>query len=320
MISIVLCHFFQYYDIELAWWFNVGVQIFFTISGFLYGRRDINDSIDFILKRLKRILIPYYAFLLPALLFYMVFHKEKLSLIQVAGSLVCSHTVDGLENLWFVSYILFCYLITPYLYSISKKLDNMSFVKGTVIIAIVLLLIQILGYAYSSYFNPAWITCYIVGYFISYYLGKYGDRTLKYILIICAPLCLISSAFRIYFSYIFKGSLPTVFDKLISVFIVYSRALLGITLFLMMYLLLCKTVISEKIGKMKLINELDTCSYSVYLAHQMFILSPFTCLVLTKSVFVNCLIALIVIAVVAYAHNYISDFLIKHIKTLEMKA
>lgn len=319
MMSIVLCHFFQYYNIELAWWFNVGVQIFFTISGFLYGRREINDPVDFILKRLKRILVPYYAFLLPALLCYVIFHRESLSLIHIAGSLVCSHTVDGLGNLWFVSYILFCYLITPYLYSISKKLKKLSFINETAIIAVILLSIQILGYAYSSYFNPAWITCYIVGYFIAYYFGKYRDKALKNILIICAPLCMISCSLRVYFSYIFTGNLSAVFDKLISVFIIYSRSLLGITLFLMMYVLLYNAEISKKIGKMKLINEFDTCSYSIYLVHQMFILSPFTCLTLTKSAPINCAIALMVIAVVAYIHNYVTDILIGHPKKLEMK-
>ncbi len=28
MVAIITCHFMQYLDIELAWWFNVGVQVF----------------------------------------------------------------------------------------------------------------------------------------------------------------------------------------------------------------------------------------------------------------------------------------------------
>ena len=44
MIFIVICHFFQYYNLELAWWFNVGVQIFLCISGFLYGNKKITNS------------------------------------------------------------------------------------------------------------------------------------------------------------------------------------------------------------------------------------------------------------------------------------
>ena len=34
----------QYLNIELAWWFNVGVQLFFVISGFLYGGKTITDQ------------------------------------------------------------------------------------------------------------------------------------------------------------------------------------------------------------------------------------------------------------------------------------
>lgn len=43
MNFIVACHVLQYYDNELAWWFNCGVQIFICISGFLYGQRRIDN-------------------------------------------------------------------------------------------------------------------------------------------------------------------------------------------------------------------------------------------------------------------------------------
>ena len=59
MVLIIACHFLQYYGNELAWWLNVGMQIFFVVSGFLYGNKNINDPIQFIKQRLKKILIPY---------------------------------------------------------------------------------------------------------------------------------------------------------------------------------------------------------------------------------------------------------------------
>ena len=43
MLMIIACHICQHYEIELAFWFNVGVQVFFMISGFLYGQKDINN-------------------------------------------------------------------------------------------------------------------------------------------------------------------------------------------------------------------------------------------------------------------------------------
>lgn len=47
MVMIIACHILQYYKLELAWWLNVGVQIFLIISGFLSGIKTINDPIDF---------------------------------------------------------------------------------------------------------------------------------------------------------------------------------------------------------------------------------------------------------------------------------
>ena len=34
-VFIVTCHIQQHYNIGLCWWFNVGVQIFFFMSGYL---------------------------------------------------------------------------------------------------------------------------------------------------------------------------------------------------------------------------------------------------------------------------------------------
>ena len=52
MVAIITCHFMQYLDIELAWWFNVGVQVFLCISGYsvsythldVYKRQYLNTA------------------------------------------------------------------------------------------------------------------------------------------------------------------------------------------------------------------------------------------------------------------------------------
>ena len=40
MCSIILCHILQFYGNELAFWFNVAVQIFLILSGYLYACRE----------------------------------------------------------------------------------------------------------------------------------------------------------------------------------------------------------------------------------------------------------------------------------------
>ena len=51
-IFIVTCHIMQYNNFVLAWWFNVGVQIFLCMSGFLYGQKIIDNQIGFYKKNI----------------------------------------------------------------------------------------------------------------------------------------------------------------------------------------------------------------------------------------------------------------------------
>lgn len=60
LIFIIVCHIMQYYGFVLAGWFNVGVQMFFFLSGYLHGTKDINNELLFYKKKLLKILPSYY--------------------------------------------------------------------------------------------------------------------------------------------------------------------------------------------------------------------------------------------------------------------
>ena len=60
MILIVICHFLQFYGYKLAFYLNIGVQLFFIISGYLYGNKDIDNIVPFLKKRFRKILVPYW--------------------------------------------------------------------------------------------------------------------------------------------------------------------------------------------------------------------------------------------------------------------
>ena len=78
MLSIIACHFCQYYNSEWAWWLNVGVQVFFIISGYLYGSKSIDEPILWLKKRFVKILTPYYIFLTLAIIGYIMCHLTYL--------------------------------------------------------------------------------------------------------------------------------------------------------------------------------------------------------------------------------------------------
>ena len=79
LIMIVSCHICQVYGNHWAWVLNVGVQIFFVISGLLYGCRYISNWKVWYVKRFRKIYIPYIIYMVIIFPFYLVFHSECLS-------------------------------------------------------------------------------------------------------------------------------------------------------------------------------------------------------------------------------------------------
>lgn len=131
MLLIIACHFLQYYDNELAWWLNVGVQMFLFISGYLYADKKTDLRSQFL-----KILIPYYIFVLAACVVWTLFSAEA-NLMDVLSIITLRSYGNfiGLHHLWFISYILFAYLLTPLLIQICKcveRSDRFIFTGGGV--------------------------------------------------------------------------------------------------------------------------------------------------------------------------------------------
>ena len=63
MFLIILCHIIKYYDFIpgskiLGQVFNVGVEIFFLISGYLYAGKMISFYLDWYKERIRKIYFP----------------------------------------------------------------------------------------------------------------------------------------------------------------------------------------------------------------------------------------------------------------------
>ena len=111
----------QYYHCELAWWFTVGVQVFLCLSGYLYGRKSIDDELFFYKKQFIKILIPYYLVVIIAIIAQVIFVRNEISVARIVKTLLCYGTLNGGEHLWFVPTILFCYLLTPLFDKINDR-------------------------------------------------------------------------------------------------------------------------------------------------------------------------------------------------------
>lgn len=293
MLSIVTCHILQYYDNPLCQWFSVGVPLFFLISGFLYGQKDEIDTFPFLFRRFKKILIPYWIFLFVALSIYFTFFPEYLTKLSVIKSLFCVGTVKGLGHLWFVGYILFCYLLLPYLLGLKKWLESESTGIALVIYVSLILFLQVLSYLTHSYFLPDRISGFFIGFFIAdlYHRFTPKEKTI-FILVICFSTIAINT-FRI------------VLD--ISIITRYAQLAFGVGVFILLL------EFFKQINYCRLFNISDKYSYPIYLVHALFILSPFSLMNLSSVGIFNISIVVIAIVISAYILNELSSFIISQI-------
>ena len=59
MLFVIICHLGSYFGLAfVGQLFNVGVPIFYLISGYLYGNAEIKDIRTWLCKRLIRLYIP----------------------------------------------------------------------------------------------------------------------------------------------------------------------------------------------------------------------------------------------------------------------
>ena len=301
MLSIIACHFCQYYDNEWAWWLNVGVQVFFLLSGYLYGNKDIADPIGWLIRQFTKILVPYYLFLIPTIISYLFAAPESLEAPSVVGCLFTVRTIKGIEHLWFVSAILFCYIVTPYLAAFRNYILQKTLIKQVCLIFALFLVVTVVGVWTNSFF-PGNICCYMLGFFISVFAKKYGSKVINILFLLSIVPCIASNTIYIFLKYFKEIEMHGPLSHITS----YSHMFLALSLVTLLM------IIFKKIKACKIFEWSDNYSYEVYIVHQYFILSPFTLLTLTYNKSLNILIALLVI----FFSGYILGILNKKIYSL----
>ena len=276
MLMIITCHFMQYLNIELAWWFNVGVQIFFTISGFLYGRKTVNNPIKFYKKSFKKILIPYWIFLLIVAVIQKILVPEVFSWGKTLFAFLCIGTLDGIEHLWFVPKILICYLLLPLFLLIRDEVLKMKTFKIVLSIVFVFVILQIVGFSLNGYALSANnINCFAVGVILSSVLAR--TKSLFKSTVLFSSLAIITNSLRVYFSYFLVIRNNAIYD----LFVKYAHGLLGVALFLVLYNLF------SNIKSNPVLRFSDKYSYHIYLVHQVFILGPLSLMTVTSNLLLN---------------------------------
>lgn len=299
MLSIVACHFFQSQDMSIAFWLNIGVQIFLFMSGFLYGKKSITNTLEWLKKQFKKILLPYYIYISIIIIFYLIFAREYLSIWNVLSlffnlQLVIQAPI-GLGHFWFIPVILICYLLTPLLQKILKDNDKVG-LKQCVILLIISGIFEVLFLQNFINTGICNVMCYILGYVISYMEVRETKirNTLSWIII---ALAIISNSMKIF---ILPDNYNILISVILKILIFNSHILLGSALFIIM-LKLFKNISTKLSLKLKnILDIIDKFSFNIYITHHVFILGPLAIISITPNIVINIIIILCCTVISAY--------------------
>ena len=280
MSMIVACHIVLSYGSKYYSVLNMGVQIFFILSAFLYAQKEIDSPTNWLKKRFLKLYPPFLVFIAFALPLLFVFQPEVFSLKKVALYLLnCQYFLgkgqyDELDHLWFLTTIFICYLVTPILQRISdSKFGRYSSVMvGTLMIA---------NY-YITNGKIDWLFLYAFSYFL-FRFKKVVDWWAVAILLglLSIPLTQINWVHILNVDWV-----------RLSAFDICSLLIVILALRAFTY--------SRFGGCPHVVKWISNYSFEIYIVHNFFIHGTFSCSYLTNSILINVCTILFVSIALAY--------------------
>ena len=289
--SIFIAHILQYYNHLLAWWFNVGVQIFLVMSGYLYGLRGDRepDDIAFYKRSFPKILLEYYLVVIPVMLVQLISEPGCISADRIYKILFTYKTLDGGQHLWFIPYILICYLLTPAVIRLFRALNEKK-PSGLVLGFLGLLALNhVLHDTFIKFFDASWINCYIIGLFLGFCTTMDRKKLKSNLIWIFAFLAITFNALRIYIIYFSDLHFDGTAGEYFMLFCNMSHALQGTTLFFGLTALFAPAgrAIQKSELASRFYNSTDSLCYDIYLVHHFFILGSVNMMTITNVPFLN---------------------------------
>ncbi len=296
MLSIVVCHLFQAYHNVWADVFNIGVQVFLVMSGYLYGYKVIDNWKDWGKKRIKKVYIPYLVFLILVIPFYALFHEEAMKwkvlpfyFVNLQGFRFlyggAFARIEGLRHVWFITAIMCAYMATPFLQRLRKY--------SAVALPLLIATIAVAYFATPSLryvFVLSWFYLYAIGYLFVNLENKW--RSFYLVLAAIVILILFSSISGNDFLHPYDYRYRLIHD-IVGVFVV----IVGVYL-----LSLIKNLKTPKV-----IEILDKYSYYIFIVHFIIMCGPFSLSTVTSNTALNVIIMLSASALVTWLFSIIMN-------------
>lgn len=243
-------------------------------------------------KRFVKVYLPYYILLAIVVAVYAVFHLYRFNVKQLVLYVLnlqwFSTQIDGLNHLWFLTVLMIAYLLTPWVKEFHTK-RPMLFVSVFLICCVVEFLLVKKFYGFF-----AWLALYFAGMLLG---AHYSKKLANMVLLASFGMLVVLTA-------MFEPDWLT--QQEYKYHAIWLHWVLGTFLFLLFYRVLSSMIREQKKGS--LVKHLDGISYEVYLIHHPLILGPLTMMSLTKYVWLNILLLLFTVYVLARLFHYLCSF------------
>lgn len=190
MLSVILIHLMPLYNLkEWVYFANTGVALFFLISGYLYGQKNISKWGAFYIKRWKTLMIPIYIGIVTTLLFLSPFRFTKYSFNQYLTHFLNLSGVTWMDaspnhdmyslltlngrieyihdflHLWFMTYLMIALFLIPLIQFLRNKFSpTKAWLGGWLPVAFASLILLVLTF---TGFNLWYIGTFMIGYCVN---------------------------------------------------------------------------------------------------------------------------------------------------------
>lgn len=312
---IFLCHYVQITGnstiAQSSQFFNVGVFVFFLISGYLYGQKNIGrgNVLKWYGKRLVKILVPLYVVMI---IIFLALYIENIKVMPMQYLIYALNLqgfwgeISGAAQLWFLTALMICYFITPLLQFMRDNI-NKNVLKVIASIYILLqLAVAIMGSTVLALYMM-YIGVYIIGYSVLKYVldeittGKFAGWSI---------IMVLAMGLRIAGKILAAGT--CYYDCII---VLYTQTILAIWI-MMVVKFVYQSVHSRLDGK--LIRKLDGYTMEIYMVHMMFMYLPF-CLVGTVNLVVDTTLIILATVISAWILKKAENILTKSVHNVQLK-
>lgn len=298
----------------LAHVFNIGVPLFFILSGFLAGYLGIKGSfLTWYIKRFKRIFISFWLFLIFLSIIHLIRGYKAATLewlMMVVGLQGSAIGVPGAEHTWFLSVLLLCYLFTPMILRLSDWMRQQKS-RALLVVSAGTLLVLPIGYAL---FEQAWVSTIFTPVSIYVFACIWGQcysldqaNSLKKTLV-AVMIVGISLGLRFVAKSYIDGTIW--YDRVV---VQYTHA---VAAFSLLYIFTALFRDSAVPGIIRLISDI---SFEIYLYHYVFTVGVVPVFGTTTFWVQDCVIIAVITFVIAWVMNRVGTIIHRFINVYDMR-